>query len=351
MSFGSLPGWWLGEEPDRKTSPNAALDVWDRLLRETGFSGVDFEIPDYQGKEFQASSKTTADDSIEREYSVKGSMLHVPRLFMDKSQSRIASAKQVDPEPELQPFHQPGRPLVWETSSTGLLSDLHFTEMPDLAESDVPDGMVEVEAKAYGLNFRDVLVALGQLDETFIGHECSGIVTRLGPNTEKSGLQIGDRVVSLSLGRYASISRAYWTSVTKLRDNMSFEDAASIPTAYATAYHSLYHIARLQNGESVLVHAATGGFGQACVVLAQHVGAEAFATCSSRAKRDLLMREYGIHPDRILSSRETSFSNFRPDRWISPDGKRPISNAGTAAGNSGSLTFCVAPELYRSEFL
>ncbi|KAJ9316634.1 hypothetical protein DTO271D3_3141 [Paecilomyces variotii] len=474
MSFGTLPGWWLGEEPDRKMSPNAALDVWDRMLRETGFSGVDFEIPDYQEKEFQASStilstatstteevsfmgplsivypkdrppqewlsqfvdqihaltKTTpsiesldtdqpnhwrdkiciftaemndpfvdgideaaferlqnllinsrgvlwlscgglidatnpsfalsqgllrtlrvedrskryvhldferngeawasdkiphiihvlvqsfntgienqtADDSIECEYSVKDSMLHVPRLFMDKSQSQVASLKQVDPEPELQPFHQPGRPLVWETSSTGLLSDLHFTEMPDLAESDVPDGMVEVEAKAYGLNFRDVLVALGQLDETFIGHECSGIVTRLGPNTEKSGLQIGDRVVSLSLGRYSSISRAYWTSVAKLPDNMSFEDAASIPTAYATAYHSLYHIARLQKGESVLVHAAAGGFGQACVALAQHVGAEIFATCSSKAKRDLLMQEYAIHPDRILSSRDTSFA-------------------------------------------
>lgn len=464
--FGTLPGWWLGEEPDRQMSPNASLATWDRVLRATGFSGVDFEMGDYKEAEFQCSSvilssvATTAvrgpisivhrttpppaaaqpwlsqladairaqtgispsveslvqvqvqdkvciftaemerpfvdgmdeaafnqlrnllinsrgvlwlscggivdaeqpsfaatqgllrtlrqedaskrcvhldfersldevwtsdkikhivyllqqsfDDSmetagIEWEYAVKDSMLHVPRLYPDKAQDAVASDIRVDPAPELQPFHQRGRPLVWETSSSGLLSDIHFIDKPDIA-GDIPSGMVEVEPKAFGLNFRDVMVALGQLDEALIGHESAGIVTRLGPNTEQSGLQVGDRVCSMSWGRFASTARAYWTSVVKMPDNMSFEDAASIPLTYVTAYHSLFHIARLQKGESVLIHAATGGFGQAAVILAQHVGAEVFATCSTITKRDLLVQQYHIHPDRILSSRDTSFA-------------------------------------------
>jgi NADPH:quinone reductase-like Zn-dependent oxidoreductase len=192
-------------------------------------------------------------------------------------------------------------------SKSGLLSDLHFTDKLDLV-GDVPSGFVEVEAKAFGVNFRDVLVALGQLDEAFLAHESGGIITRIGPDTEESGLQVGDRVCSFSTGRYASTARAHWTSVVKIPDDMSFEFAAAIPVAYATAYHSLFHIARLQKGESVLVHAAAGGFGQAAVVLAQYAGAEVFATCSSETKRDLLAEQYNIPLDHILSSRDASFA-------------------------------------------
>src|ERR1700679_1665300 len=48
LIFGTLPGWWLGEEPERQTSPNAPLEMWDRALRETGFTDVNFEIGDYK---------------------------------------------------------------------------------------------------------------------------------------------------------------------------------------------------------------------------------------------------------------------------------------------------------------
>ena len=467
VAFGPLPGWWLGEEPDRKMSPNASIERWNQVLKETGFSGIDFDIYDYEETEFQSAStilstavstevvrgpisivhdttqtppepwlvqlcdqiraqtgvspliesldnvqthdkvciftaeldrpfldginepsfeklrnlvinsrgvlwlssgslvdaaqpsfaatqgllrtlrledtskryvhldfertldgddiwtsdkvgyivhvlqqsfKDSIDEAgIECEYAVKDSMLRVVRLIPDKVQSRLCSDVEYDPTPELQPFLQENRPLVWETSRSGLLSDLHFTDKLDLA-GDVPSGFVEVEAKAFGMNFRDVLVALGQLDETFLAHECGGIITRMGPETDGSGLQVGDRVCSFSTGRYASTARAHWTSVVKIPDDMSYEWAATIPVAYATAYHSLFHIARLQKGESVLVHAAAGGFGQASVVLAQYAGAEVFATCSSETKRDLLAEQYNIPLDHILSSRDASFA-------------------------------------------
>lgn len=467
LIFGTLPGWWLGEEPERQTSPNAPLEMWDRVLRETGFTGVDFEIGDYEEPEFQSArvmlsrastmvqgpvsivlQDTTAppqewlsqlaedvqaktgvspsivglddiqaqedrlcffvaemerpfvdgmdaaafdklkkllvncsgllwlscggiinatdpsfsategllrtmrqEDSskrwirldfeqdgnpwtgdkighiihvleqsfdynnstsdIEWEYAVKDSMLHVARTYPDKSQDALARNLKIDPVPELQPFHQPGRPLVWETPTSGVMSlDPYFVENQAISTTDVPSGTVEVEAKAFGLNFREVMVALGQLEEPLTGHECAGIVTRLGPNTEQSGLKVGDRVCALVKGRIASTGRSWWTSVAKLPDdmNISWEEAASFPATYVTAYGSLIQIARLQKGESVLIHAASGGTGQAAIALAQHVGAEVFATCSTEAKRDLLVQQYGIDPDHIFSSRDASFA-------------------------------------------
>lgn len=170
--------------------------------------------------------------------------------------------------------------------------------------------MVEVEAKAFGLNFREVMVALGELDEPLKGHESAGVITALGPGTEESGLKIGDRVCSLVRGRLASRGRTWWTSVAKLPDDMpiAWEHAAAFPAAYVTAYGSLVQLANLKRGESVLVHAASGGTGQAAVNLAQYFGAEVYATCSTRAKRDLLVHNFGLDPDHIFSSRDASFA-------------------------------------------
>ena len=186
----------------------------------------------------------------------------------------------------------------------------YFVDNVEISTTDVPSGMVEVEAKAFGLNFREVMVALGELDEPLKGHECAGVITALGPDTEASGLKVGDRVCALVRGRLASRGRTWWTSVAKLPDDMkiAWEHAASFPAAYVTAYGSLIQIARLQKGESVLVHAASGGTGQAAVNLAQSVGAEVYATCSTKAKRDLLVKTYGINPDHIFSSRDPSFA-------------------------------------------
>lgn len=55
LIFGTLPGWWLGEEPERQMSPNAPLEMWKRILSEVGFTGVDFDVPDYEEPDFQSA--------------------------------------------------------------------------------------------------------------------------------------------------------------------------------------------------------------------------------------------------------------------------------------------------------
>ncbi|KKK24815.1 hypothetical protein P175DRAFT_0548914 [Aspergillus ochraceoroseus IBT 24754] len=257
----------------------------------------------------QHSFKTNADSrSIEWEYAVKDSLLHVPRVYPSPSQDIASSETSVDRAPELQPFWQTGRPLVWETAKSGVLSSLYFTDNVAVADTEVPSGVVEIQAQAMGLNFRDVMVALGQIDESLVGHDCAGIITRLGPDTEQSGLQVGDRVCGVMRGRFASNTRALATSVIKIPDDMSWEDAAALPFIFLTSYIALVDIARLQKGERVLIHAGTGGVGQSAIMLAQNIGAEVFVTCSTDEKRNLLIEQYKLDSAHILSSRDASFA-------------------------------------------
>lgn len=81
---------------------------------------------------------------------------------------------------------------------------------------------------------------------------------------------------------------------------MSFEVAATIPVVYCTAFYSLVDLANLRKGESVLIHAAAGGVGQAAIILSQMIGAEIFCTVGSLSKKEHLMQEYNIPEDHIF---------------------------------------------------
>src|SRR6187551_2227745 len=85
----------------------------------------------------------------------------------------------------------------------------------------------------------------------------------------------------------------------------SFEQAASVPTVFGTAYHGLVDLAGLQAGQRVLIHAGAGGVGMAAIQIAHHIGAEVFATASP-AKWEAL-HELGLAEDRIASSRDLDF--------------------------------------------
>ena len=173
---------------------------------------------------------------------------------------------------------------------------------------DIPSGMVQIEAKAIGLNFREVITALGQLDDILDSHDCAGIVPRLGYGTEQSGLKLGDRVCGIAQGLYASESWAYWTAGTKPPNDIPWEDGAATPIACTSAYNSLVRVASLRKGESVLIHAAAGGVRQAAIVVARHVGAEIFVTCGMGEKRDLIVEMCHNNPTRIFSGRVASFT-------------------------------------------
>ncbi|KAK4983979.1 putative secondary metabolism biosynthetic enzyme [Elasticomyces elasticus] len=245
-------------------------------------------------------------DTIDFEYAQRDSKILVSRIHGDPAEDEAVSPDSDNLTPEIQPFHQAGRELRMDISVAGLLDSLTFRDEPSAGEH-LPDDYVEIEPKAFGLNFRDIMVAMGQLKERVMGFECGGVITRVGPDVSND-FKVGDRVCALTTrGHWANHIRIHWTGVGHIPDYMSFEAAASVPMVFVTAYYSLFDTARLEKGETVLIHAASGGVGQAAIVLSKWVGAEVFATVGSQEKRDFLINTYSIAPDHIFSSRDPSF--------------------------------------------
>ncbi|CAG9990181.1 unnamed protein product [Clonostachys byssicola] len=245
-------------------------------------------------------------DSIpDFEYVERDGIISLPRLFPAPSTYQTAAGL-AGKQYEMQTFFQNDRELRLCVGTTGLLDTLSFAIQN--TETPLSDTDVEIRPQAFGLNFRDIMVALGQLQTDIMGYECSGVVTRVGAAVPPSELKVGDRICAFTQGYYSNRVRVDWTRVHRIPDNMSFEVAASVPMAFATGYYALYTLANLQKGERVLIHSAAGGVGQAAVMMAQHIGAEVFVSVGSKEKREFVQKTYGVPADHIVSSREPSFA-------------------------------------------
>ncbi|HEY7330127.1 MAG TPA: type I polyketide synthase [Gemmataceae bacterium] len=172
-----------------------------------------------------------------------------------------------------------------------------------------PEGHVEIEVVAAGLNFSDVMKALGIYPGLAdgpipLGAECSGRITAVGSGVDN--LQIGDEVLAVAPFAFGShvITRA--ELVAPKPSNWTFEEAATLPIAFLTAAYALEYLGHLSGGERVLIHSATGGVGLAAVQLARRVGAEIFATAGTDEKRKHL-KELGI--EHVMDSRTLGFAD------------------------------------------
>ncbi|OHX68065.1 type I polyketide synthase [Flammeovirga pacifica] len=171
---------------------------------------------------------------------------------------------------------------------------------------------VRIAVKATGLNFKDVVNGMGILSqeavaggvaEDTLGLECSGIVTEVGDGV--SHVKVGDEVIAWAAYSLAGVTTASSHCVVAKPSNLNWEKAASLSVVYLTAHYGLNHLAHIEKGDKVLIHAATGGLGLAAIQLAQNVGAEIYATAGSDEKRDYL-RSIGIK--NIYDSRSLDFA-------------------------------------------
>ncbi|MER5936555.1 type I polyketide synthase [Streptomyces sp. NPDC001928] len=172
-------------------------------------------------------------------------------------------------------------------------------------------GEVRVAVRAAGVNFRDVLNVLGMYpgDAGRLGHEGAGVVIEVAPDV--TGLAVGDRVMGLLDGAFGPMATTDARLLTRVPEGWSFEQAASVPIVFLTAYYALVDLAGLEAGESVLIHSAAGGVGMAAVQLAQHLGGEVYGTASE--PKWPVVRELGVADERIASSRTTEFEErFQP---------------------------------------
>ncbi|WP_066363858.1 type I polyketide synthase [Herbidospora mongoliensis] len=195
---------------------------------------------------------------------------------------------------------------TWRLATSGRSpDDLHPASFPEALAPLAPH-QVRVGVRAAGLNFRDVLTALGIVPSaTPLGAEAAGTVLETGADV--TDLAVGDRVFGLVPGAVGPVAVADRRLIARIPDGWSFAEAASVPAVFTTAYHGLVTLARVQPGERLLVHAAAGGVGLAALQVARHLGAEVYATASP-AKWPAL-RALGVAPTRIASSRTDGFAS------------------------------------------
>lgn len=215
-------------------------------------------------------------------------------------------------------YDQPGGPEV-----------LQYTDVPD---PEPGPGDVVVDVAATALNRLDVVQRHGWFQMPgfqyphISGMDLAGTVSAVGD--EASGVSVGDRVVvdpslagvaenSKLAGRgdlfgelgiiganvdggYAEKCLAPASHVYPVPDDMALEHAAAFPTCYLTAAHGLFNVGRLQEGETVLIHAAGSGVSTAAIQLAKHAGATVLATAGTDTKCRL---GFELGADHVLNNR------------------------------------------------
>ncbi|KAK4215780.1 putative polyketide synthase [Rhypophila decipiens] len=198
-----------------------------------------------------------------------------------------------------------------EMGRKGILNSMQWVERPRLRAEDLDPLAVSIEVKAVGMNFKDSMIALGMVKNRSdgFGIDCAGIVTAVGTKVDE--FTVGDRVMGIADDAYATVTTTLSSYCVKIPDGLTFEEAACMPAVYATVIYSLLDLARLEKGQSILIHSACGGVGIAALNICRAVGlqldAEVFATVGNEEKVEFLMTHYGIPRRHIFCSRDAGF--------------------------------------------
>lgn len=201
--------------------------------------------------------------------------------------------------------------FMLEVARPGRLDSLQYRRV---RRRDPGPGEVEVRMQYTGLNFKDVLKALGRLDDSVLegtfygrslGMEATGVVARVGSGVEE--FAPGDPVVCLSA---AGAFRSYLT-LDPARDvllhwggDLPRDQIAALPVTFSTAFRTLLDMANLRRGETLLIHSAAGGVGQAAIQVARQLGARVLATAGSPEKRARILE---LGAEAVFDSRSLDF--------------------------------------------
>jgi acyl transferase domain-containing protein/acyl-CoA synthetase (AMP-forming)/AMP-acid ligase II/NADPH:quinone reductase-like Zn-dependent oxidoreductase/NAD(P)-dependent dehydrogenase (short-subunit alcohol dehydrogenase family)/acyl carrier protein len=234
-------------------------------------------------------------DDREDQVALRGSTRHVLRLVrrpLPATETRGGGMQLPD-----------DLPFELNIEQKGVLDHL---ELRPISRRPPRQGEVEVQVLAGGLNFRDVLNALGLYPGKAIrfGAECSGRITRVGQGV--TDLRPGDEVVVQGPNCFASFVTIAADCVMRKPSWISFTEVATVPITFLTAHYGLNYLAHMEKGDRVLIHAAAGGVGLAAIQLAQLAGAEVFATVGSPEKKAYI-ESLGVK--HVFSSRNTDFAD------------------------------------------
>ncbi|MFG2533568.1 SDR family NAD(P)-dependent oxidoreductase [Streptomyces sp. NPDC048516] len=264
----------------------AAATVWGLVRSAQTENPGRIILLDVDGSEASRTVLREALESNEPQVAVRQGSLLVPRLV--KAGATLP---------------MPARGQRLDVAEPGTLESMSLVSADD-PDRELAAGEVRVAMRAVGLNFRDALIALDMYPgRPPLGSEGAGVVTAVGADV--TAVAPGDRVMGLFSGCMGPSAVTDRHLVARIPEGWSYAQAAAAPTVFLTAYYALTELARLQPGQRLLVHAATGGVGMAATQLARHLGAEVFGTASP-PKWDTL-RAQGLADDHIANSRTLDF--------------------------------------------
>ncbi len=249
------------------------------------------DIDDWSHADVAVGEAISRDES---QLALRDGVCFAPRLVRPADE-RVGSAQLVEAD------------TTWRLSTlgNGTLDSRNLFLRP-WPESDrrLESGEVRIGPRCTGVNFRDVLTALGVYPNpgADVGGEGSGIVLEVAEDVVR--FVPGDRVMGMFYGA-GSVVVADHRMIAPIPSGWSYAQAAAVPAVFLTAYYGLADLAHASAGERVLVHAATGGVGMAAVQLARRWGLEVYATASP-AKWERL-RSMGFDDDHIANSRTVEF--------------------------------------------
>ncbi|MFI7663584.1 SDR family NAD(P)-dependent oxidoreductase, partial [Micromonospora parva] len=306
-----LVNWWLGE--DRPDPSRLVL-----ITRGAVATRLGEDVPDLANAAawgLVRSAQTENSDQfalLDLDSAADGSavaaalamVMHEPQLAIRSGGVLVPRLEQAArAAPGTIELPRDGSPWRLDVQTRGTVDGLTPIAAPE-AVADLRPGQVRVALRAAGLNFRDVVLALGLVpDVRPLGSEGAGIVVETGPGV--TDLAPGDRVMGVFEGAFGPLAVTARDLVARIPGGWTFAEAASVPTAFLTAYYALRDLAGLRPGERVLIHAVAGGVGMAAVQLARHWKAEVFGTASP-GKWDAL-GGLGLDEGHLASSRTLDF--------------------------------------------
>ena len=252
------------------------------------------------------SFNNSTSKNVELEYEYRDGHLMIPRLVPLEPINESIRCLKTLPQPKATAMRQLQYATKLEIGTTGVLDTLRWIPDTDVKE-ELDAAEVEIEVETFGLNFKDVALALGQhkSSSSMMG-EFAGIVKQVG-NTFQTRFRPGDRVYGFGSNPYAPIANVNGNLIQRVPGSLSFEQAASVPVNFTTAYYALVEVAGLEADQTVLISASSsGGIDQAAIKVAKSIGAQVFVTVNNIVEKDLLINEYDIPDEHIFSTRSSN---------------------------------------------
>jgi NADPH:quinone reductase-like Zn-dependent oxidoreductase len=247
-------------------------------------------------RKFQHRRKD-GDIDPEYEYAFANGSLQIPRFHWISVADELAISPSEDTTP-----------MRLEIGKRGSLKGLQW--VPQTPHVELAGNEVVVQVQAVGMNFKDVLMSMGiiegaKVEANGLGCECTGVIKQIGPDVPD--LMVGDRVCVAAPHTYTTLLSTTSDHCATMPDDLSFEDGATMPCVYGTVIHGLLDLARLERGQTVLIHSACGGIGIAAINICRMIGAKIYATVGSEEKVEYLKRAFHLPRERIFNSRDSSF--------------------------------------------